>query len=83
MKEPGITLLGDLLGTPQLVKEAFKLKMDTVLEVINLLPIIKDPPHGVVALHSCLALSKILFSFRTVDTNHHQPPGPLQEYFCV
>ena len=47
-------------------------------EITQLLPYIEDPHIEFVLLRSCLALPKLMFSLRTVDTTNHQ--APLQQY---
>ena len=60
------------------MREALKQKIEKVREITNLLPYIEDPHTEFVLLRSCLALPKLMFSLRTVDTTDHQEP--LQEY---
>ena len=74
VREPEIVLLGALLGSPQFIREALEKKMDKVREITSLLPFIEDPHTEFVLLRSCLALPKLMFSLRTVDTTDHQPP---------
>ena len=78
VREPGIILLGAPLGSPQFIREALEQKMEKVREITSLLPFIEDPHTEFVLLRSCLALPKLMFSLRTVDTTYHQPP--LEEY---
>ena len=78
VREPGIILLGAPLGSPEFIREALKHKMEKVREITSLLPFIEDPHTEFVLLRSCLALPKLMFSLRTVDTTDHQEP--LQEY---
>ena len=78
VREPGIILLGAPLGSPQFVREALKQKVEKVREITSLLPGIEDPHTEFVLLRSCLALPKLMFSLRTVDTTDHQEP--LEEY---
>ena len=78
VREPGIILLGAPLGSPEYVREALKQKVEKVREITNLLPLIEDPHTEFVLLRSCLALPKLMFSLRTVDTTDHLEP--LEEY---
>ena len=74
VREPGIILLGAPLGTPQFVREELSKKVEKVQEITSLLPGIEDPHTEFVLLRSCLALPKLMFSLRTVDTSAHQEP---------
>ena len=69
----GITLLGAPLGHDAFVAEALQGKVDKVAAITSLLPDIKDPHIEFCLLRSCLALPKIMFILRTVDTSGHQP----------
>ena len=74
VREPGIILLGAPLGTPQFVREVLSKKVEKVQEITSLLPGIEDPHTEFVLLRSCLALPKLMFSLRTVDTSAYQEP---------
>ena len=41
-------------------------------EILELLPLLKDPHTEFVLLRSCLSLPKIMFMLRAVDTSNHQ-----------
>ena len=69
--DEGIILLGAPLGSEAFVKEAIKSKVSKVEEISALLPLLEDPHTEFVLLRSCLALPKIAFILRTVDTASH------------
>ena len=68
----GVTLLGAPIGYNSFVREALKAKVEQIRSVTALLPSLKKPHIEFCLLRSCLALPKILFSLRTVDTSNCQ-----------
>ena len=74
----GVTLLGAPLGSPAFVEESLKHKVQKVEEITGLLPLLEDPHTEFTLLRSCLALPKISFLLRAVDTSTHT--GQLQKF---
>ena len=70
--EEGTILLGAPLGSEAFVREVLKKKVEMVRSLTSLVPNLGDPHTEYVLLRSCLALPKILFSLRTVETTNHQ-----------
>ena len=66
--DDGITVLGAPIGSPEFVKEALLAKVEKVKLITALLPTLEDPHLEFILLRSCLALPKIAFQLRTVDT---------------
>ena len=73
VREPGIILLGAPLGQDDFTARVLQEKVDKVAAITSLLPDIKDPHVEFCLLRSCLALPKLMFLLRTVDTTKHQP----------
>ena len=48
--------------------------MENIREVVERLPLLKDPHTEFVLLRSCLSLPKIMFMLRSVNTIDHQEP---------
>ena len=69
----GITLLGAPLGHRGYETELLEEKVAKVKRITTLLPDIEDPQIEFCLLRSCLALPKIMFNLRTVDTSAHRP----------
>ena len=69
--EEGIILLGAPLGSAAFVRQAIQAKVSKVEAISARLPLLKDPHTEFVLLRSCLALPKISFILRTVDTSNH------------
>ena len=68
----GITLLGAPVGHDGFIAEALQEKVDKIASITSLLPDLQDPHVEFCLLRSCLALPKIMFLLRTVDTSDHQ-----------
>ena len=76
--ESGITVLGAPVGSEQYVKEVIESRIEKIREVTGLLRLIKDSHCEFVLLRSCLALPKVMFLLRSLDTT---PYGDLLEEF--
>ena len=70
-KGPGVTLLGAPLGSEDFVRRGVEEKMTKIKEITTLLPNMQDPHTEFVLLRACLALPKIMYTLRTVDTTSH------------
>ena len=68
----GIVVLGAPVGYTGFVKDKLNARVEKVQEVVELLPLLEDPHTEFVLLRSCLALPKIMFMLRAVDTTDHQ-----------
>ena len=68
----GIVVLGAPVGYDGFVREKLEGRVEKVREVVQLLPLLKDPHSEFVLLRSCLSLPKIMFMLRAVNTAHHQ-----------
>ena len=71
VEEDGIILLGAPIGSESFVRAALKSKVEKVSKLAALLPRLEDPHTEFVLLRSCLALPKIAFILRAVDTSTH------------
>ena len=71
VKEDGVILLGAPLGSEAFVGRELKRKVEKVREISELLPQIEDPHTEFCLLRSCLALPKLSFILRAVDTSSH------------
>ena len=78
LQEPGTVLLGAPLGSPQYVKEVLERRVEKMRRITYMLFALEDPHTEFVLLCSCLALPKLIFSHRTVETSSHLEV--LQEY---
>ena len=67
----GITVLGVPVGSRGFVEEKLEEKVDKVRQITESLPLLKDPHCEFVLLRSCLALPKIMFLLRALDTSVH------------
>jgi hypothetical protein len=65
----GITVLGAPVGSAQYVREVMESRIQKIKEITGLLPNIKDPHCEFVLLRSCLALPKVMFLLRALDTS--------------
>ena len=72
IREEGVVLLGAPLGSENFVGEVIRTKIDKIRQVTSLLPDLQDPHTEFALLRSCLALPKLLFLLRTVDTTPFQ-----------
>ena len=70
--EEGVILLGAPLGSPDFVAKAVREKVEKVRAITGLLPQLEDPHTEFVLLRSCLALPKLSFLLRVVDTSGHR-----------
>ena len=66
----GVTLLGAPIGQAEFVRDTVKRKVEKIGDTIALLPLLKDPQTEYVLLRSCLALPKVSFLLRTVNTSY-------------
>ena len=71
VKEEGVTLLGSPLGSKKFEAEQIQQKVGKIRDTTALLPLLEDAHTEFVLLRSCLALPKISFLLRTVDTSYH------------
>ena len=78
VNEEGVILLGAPLGTEAFVAREVKRKVEKVREISDLLPQLEDPHTEFCLLRSCLALPKLSFLTRAVDTSSHV--NHLQEF---
>ena len=78
VKEEGVILLGAPLGSVEFEAEHIKRKVEKIKETTALLPLLEDPHTEFALLRSCLALPKISFLLRAVDTSGHA--ALLQEF---
>ena len=76
--EPGTILLGAPLGSESFIKEVLMKRVEKVQRITSMLHHLEDPHTESVLLRSCLALPKLLFSLRTVETTSHKEV--LEEY---
>ena len=72
MMEEGIVLLGSPIGSIEFEKEAINKRIDKVMEITEMLPLMQDAQAEYVLLRSCLSIPKIMFTLRTTDPFHHQ-----------
>ena len=70
----GIVVLGAPVGYSGFIKEKLECRVEKIREVVELLPLLKDPHTEYVLLRSCLSLPKIMFMLRAVNTTEHQEP---------
>ena len=70
----GIVVLGAPVGYSGFIKEKLESRVEKIREVVELLPLLKDPHTEYVLLRSCLSLPKIMFMLRAVNTVEHQEP---------
>ena len=75
------------LVTPALSRRSWR--EEKVQDIVQLLPLLKDPHSEFVLLRSCLSLPKIMFMLRAVNTTAHQLSefdsiirGALSHIFC-
>ena len=71
-------MLGAPVGSEEFVREVLQRKVEKVREITGLLPLLEDPHTEFVLLRSCLALPKLSFLLRTVDTTEFREQ--LQEF---
>ena len=67
----GITVLGAPVGYRGFVRDVLEEKVEKVHHITESLPLLKDPHCEFVLLRSCLALPKIMFLLRALDTSEH------------
>ena len=67
----GITLLGAPVGHEGFIAQSLQEKVDKIASITALLPDLQDPHVEFCLLRSCLALPKLMFLLRTVDTSGH------------
>ena len=65
----GITVLGAPVGYDAYAREVLLGRIEKVRQVTELLPLLKDPHCEFVLLRSCLALPKVMFLLRALDTS--------------
>ena len=71
IKEEGIILLGAPLGSAQFEADFIQGKVDKIRDITGILPLLQDAHTEFALLRSCLALPKISFLLRGVDTSRH------------
>ena len=67
--DEGIIVLGAPVGNDQYVCQSLETKVEKVKQITELLPLLQDPHIEHSLLRSCLALPKITFLLRAVDTS--------------
>ena len=67
----GLTLLGAPLGSEDFVRRGVEEKINKIEEITAQRPNLQDPHTEFVLLRACLALPKIMYTLRTVDTTCH------------
>ena len=67
-------VLGAPVGYSGFVREKLVRRVEKICEVVERLPLLKDPHTEFVLLRSCLSLPKIMFMLRSVNTIDHQEP---------
>jgi hypothetical protein len=71
VREAGIVLLGAPLGDHLFTQQTLAHRFAKVRRVTELLPTMLDPHCEFVLLRGCLALTKVAYNLRTVDTTVH------------
>lgn len=67
----GITVLGAPVGYRAYVREKIEEKVEKIRNTTEQLPLLRDPHCEFVLLRSCLALPKVMFLLRALDTSEH------------
>ena len=73
VEDSGVILLGSPVGSSDFVKAAFKAKLEKIRSLTSLLSHLQQPHIEFVLLRSCLALPKIVFLLRSMDTTSFKP----------
>ena len=68
----GIVVLGAPVGYRAFTHAKLEERVEKVRQVTELLPLLEDPHSEYVLLRSCLALPKVMFMLRAVNTMEHQ-----------
>ena len=68
-----VVLLGAPLGKAEFEAEQIARKVEKIKDITASLPLLEDPHTEFVLLRSCLALPKMSFLLRAVDTTRHAP----------
>ena len=68
----GIVVLGAPIGYNTFIQEKIQSRVSQVQNVVELLPLVRDPHSELVLLRSCLSLPKICFLLRAIDTTSFQ-----------
>ena len=68
----GITVLGAPVGYSAFVRGKVEEKVEKIRQITEMLPLLKDPHCEFVLLRSCLALPKMMFLLRALDTSNHE-----------
>ena len=76
--DEGIIVLGAPVGNDQYVCQSLETKVEKVKQITELLPLLQDPHIEHSLLRSCLALPKITFLLRAVDTSRF--PSVLERF---
>ena len=71
VNEEGMVLLGATIGSKDFEAEQIMKKVNKIRDITTRLPLLEDPHTVFVLLRSCLALPKIFFLLRGVDTSSH------------
>ena len=76
--DEGIIVLGAPVGNDRYVCQSLETKVEKVRQITELLPLLQDPHIEHSLLRSCLALPKITFLLRAVDTSRF--PSVLERF---
>ena len=68
----GIVVLGAPVGHRAFTRAKLEERVEKVRQITELLPLLEDPHSEFVLLRSCLALPKVMFNLRAVNTMDHQ-----------
>ena len=68
----GIVVLGAPVGYRAFTRAKLEERVEKVRQITELLPLLEDPHSEFVLLRSCLALPKVMFNLRAVNTMDHQ-----------
>ena len=77
----GITVLGAPVGSEEFIARSLAAKVNKVEQITDLLPLLQDPHIEFALLRSCLALPKVMFLLRAVDTTKF--PNVLEQFDAV
>ena len=72
IREPGTILLGAPVGSVSFEKQAIQARVGKVQEIVDRLPLLKDPQSEYSILRSCLSQPKVMFNLRTINPVPHQ-----------
>ena len=72
LMQPGTVLLGAPVGSVEFEKQAIQERVSKVQQIMNRLPMLKDPQAEYAILRSCISQPKVMFSLRTISPVPHQ-----------